>query len=89
MALVVVVLDHRHTGVAAQVRDLQRASYRAEAELIGFDQMPPDRFEVSTGAENGPAIALYRAMGYQASRSLACATSPGRVEPAQVRIPKS
>lgn len=112
--------------------DVQRASYRAEADLIGFDKMPPllegvediarltltilgavdgpevlgvlgyrrdggtvdidrlavgpthfrrgvgrtlmdalhrresgaNQFEVSTGAENAPAMALYRAMGY-------------------------
>jgi ribosomal protein S18 acetylase RimI-like enzyme len=129
----VVVLDHRDAGVAARIRDLQRASYRVEADLIGFDKMPPlledvediarlkltvlgaverhevlgvlgysrddgivdidrlavdpthfrrgvgrmlldalhrresdaDRFEVSTGADNEPAIGLYRVMGYE------------------------
>lgn len=119
--------------MARRIRDLQRASYAVEAELIGFDQMSPlveeveditnltltilgsidgtelqsllgysraggvididrlavhpscfrrrigrsmmdalhlregdaSRFEVSTGAENRPAINLYRRLGYE------------------------
>lgn len=36
-------------GVASteQLRELQRAAYRVEAELIGYDQMPPLREEVT------------------------------------------
>lgn len=131
--MVVVEIDHRDPDLALRVRDLQRAAYRIEAELIGYDQMPPlreevtdilrldltilgameddsligvlgyarvsgtvdidrlaveparfrrgvgrtlldglhrresdaSRFEVSTGAANRPAIALYEAMGYR------------------------
>jgi ribosomal protein S18 acetylase RimI-like enzyme len=131
--MVVVEIDHRDPDVALRVRELQRAAYCVEAELIGYDQMPPlreevtdilrleltilgaveddgligvlgyarasdtvdidrlaveparfrrgvgrmlldglhrcesdaDRFEVSTGAANRPAIALYEAMGYR------------------------
>jgi ribosomal protein S18 acetylase RimI-like enzyme len=37
----VVVLDHHDREVARRIRDLQRAAYAVEAELIGFDQMPP------------------------------------------------
>jgi ribosomal protein S18 acetylase RimI-like enzyme len=132
----IAVLDHHERDQAGRIRDLQRASYAVEAELIGFNQMPPlvettsdiarldltvlgavelgalrgllgyrrdadvvdidrlavdpehfrsgigralleelhrreldaDRFEVSTGAANEPAIALYRAVGYQLKR---------------------
>jgi hypothetical protein len=39
--MVVVELDHRDPDVALRVRDLQRAAYRVEAELIRYDQMPP------------------------------------------------
>lgn len=131
------VLDHHDRELAGRIRDLQRASYAVEAELIGFNQMPAlvettsdierldlivlgavergtlrgvlgyrrdadvvdidrlavdpehfrngigralleelhqreldaDRFEVSTGAANEPAIALYRAVGYRLKRS--------------------
>ena len=34
-------LDLGESGVAGQVLDLQRLAYRAEAELIGFDGIPP------------------------------------------------
>jgi ribosomal protein S18 acetylase RimI-like enzyme len=129
----VVVLDHRDRVIARRIRDLQRASYTVEADLIGFDQLPPlveevehiidlsltilgwsaggelrgllgyvrtgdvvdidrlavspayfrrriaqslmealhqreataSRFEVSTGADNGPAFDLYRKLGYE------------------------
>lgn len=131
--MVVVEIDHRDPDLALRVRDLQRVAYRIEAELIGYDRMPPlreevtdilrldltilgamegasligvlgyvrvsgtvdidrlaveparfrrgvgrmlldglhlresdaSRFEVSTGAANRPAIALYEAMGYR------------------------
>lgn len=131
--MVVVEIDHRDPDVALRVHDLQRVAYRIEAELIGYDRMPPlreevtdilrldltilgamegasligvlgyvrvsgtvdidrlaveparfrrgvgrtlldslhrresdaSRFEVSTGAANRPAIALYEAMGYR------------------------
>lgn len=129
----VVVLEHRDRVMARRIRDLQRASYAVEAELIGFDRMPPlvekvqdvtnlaltilgsvdgselqgllgydrvgsvididrlavhpacfrrgigrslmealhlreadaSRFDVSTGAENFPAVNLYRRLGYE------------------------
>jgi ribosomal protein S18 acetylase RimI-like enzyme len=132
----IAVLDHHDRELAGRIRDLQRASYAVEAELIGFNQMPPlvettsdiarldlivlgdveretlrgllgyrrdadvvdidrlavdpeyfrngigralleelhrreldaDRFEVSTGAANEPALALYRAVGYRLKR---------------------
>jgi ribosomal protein S18 acetylase RimI-like enzyme len=34
-------IDHRDRTVAAALVDLQRASYRVEADLIGFDGIPP------------------------------------------------
>lgn len=34
-------LDHRDPAVAADVVRLQRAAYRVEADLIGFDGIPP------------------------------------------------
>lgn len=37
----VVVLEHRDRVMARRIRELQRASYAVEAELIGFNQMPP------------------------------------------------
>lgn len=128
-------LVHRDPDVAAQIRDLQRAAYRVEADLIGFQQIPPlleeaedvqrldvtflgaldgeallgligyrrlgtvvdidrlavdprwfrrglgrqllaavheredpERFEVSTGTANVPALALYRTAGYVPTR---------------------
>lgn len=124
-------LVHQDPDVAGQIRDLQRAAYQVEADLIGFHQIPPllekaediqgldvtflgvfdrgtlvgligyrrlgtvvdidrlavdprlfrrglgrqllaavhdrenaERYEVSTGAANGPALALYRDAGY-------------------------
>ena len=36
----VTVLDHRAADVAAAIVDVQRAAYRVEAELIGYDRMP-------------------------------------------------
>jgi ribosomal protein S18 acetylase RimI-like enzyme len=132
----IAVLDHHDREQAGRIRDLQRAAYAVEAQLIGYSQMPPlvettrdiaqldlivlgaveretlrgllgyrrdgdvvdidrlavdpdnfrngigralleelhrresdaDRFEVSTGAANEPAIALYRAVGYRLKR---------------------
>ena len=37
----VVVLDHTDVAVATRIVDLQRAAYAVEAELIGFDRLPP------------------------------------------------
>lgn len=34
-------LDLGESGVAGEVFDLQRLAYRSEAELIGFDGIPP------------------------------------------------
>lgn len=34
-------IDHRDPSVAAAIVHLQRASYRVEADLIGFDGIPP------------------------------------------------
>jgi GNAT superfamily N-acetyltransferase len=39
--LPVVLLDHRDHRVAEALVELQRASYRVEAELIGDDAIPP------------------------------------------------
>jgi len=35
------VLEHRRPDVAAEIVELQRLSYAVEAELIGFDGIPP------------------------------------------------
>jgi mannose-6-phosphate isomerase-like protein (cupin superfamily)/GNAT superfamily N-acetyltransferase len=40
-AVGIVGLDHRDPGVAGRLVGLQRASYAVEAELIGFDGIPP------------------------------------------------
>jgi ribosomal protein S18 acetylase RimI-like enzyme len=37
----VVAIDPRDRAVAAALVDLQRAAYRVEADLIGFDGIPP------------------------------------------------
>lgn len=37
----VVVLDHTDVATAARIVELQRAAYAVEAELIGFDRLPP------------------------------------------------
>jgi ribosomal protein S18 acetylase RimI-like enzyme len=39
-------LEHADPAVAAKVRDVQRAAYRVEAQLIGYDQIPPLSEEV-------------------------------------------
>jgi ribosomal protein S18 acetylase RimI-like enzyme len=130
----VIVLNHRDPAHAAGIVAVQRAAYRVEADLIGFDGIPPlhetaaqvaalnltllgifdgerlaallgyrsagaqveidrlavhpayfrrglarrliealhereasaTRFDVSTGASNTPALALYRQLGYRA-----------------------
>jgi ribosomal protein S18 acetylase RimI-like enzyme len=133
MAIRTAVLEHGRLEVAARVVIVQQAAYRVEAELIGFDGIPPlreladdvsrldltvlgaldgddlagivgyrrraeavdidrlavdpshfrrgigtllveevhrreasaRRFEVSTGAANAPAVALYLRLGYR------------------------
>lgn len=130
-------LDHRRSAVASAIVAVQRQAYRSEAELIGYDRMPPlleddaavaaldltllgvhddgrlvgllgysvdgevvdidrlavapthtrrgiatrllealhdrhptrVRFDVSTGAANAPALALYERLGYQRAAS--------------------
>jgi ribosomal protein S18 acetylase RimI-like enzyme len=37
---VVVLVDHAEPRLAAEIVDLQQASYAVEADLIGFDQIP-------------------------------------------------
>lgn len=44
---VVEILDHRDRDLAVRIRDLQRAAYGVEAELIGFSGIPPLNEEVA------------------------------------------
>lgn len=62
-------IDITDPAIAAVVVRLQRAAYRAEAELIGSDRIPPlsesaTRAIVQTGAANKPAAALYLREGF-------------------------
>jgi ribosomal protein S18 acetylase RimI-like enzyme len=66
------VLDHRDPGVAEEVVAVQRAAYAVEAELIGFDDLPPLREEPEAlaeadllvlGAHDGPD--LVGVLGYE------------------------
>lgn len=59
-------LDLSDPDVADRVVAIQRAAYRVEADLIGFDGIPPlhDTVVVSTGTANAPARALCRSLGF-------------------------